>query len=64
MDEVDDSGTSATFESKLKPGLFFCGEVLDFDGRCGGYNLQWAWSSGTAAGSAAARTLKKYQSTD
>lgn len=58
MDEVDDGGTTATFESKLEPGLFFCGEVLDFDGRCGGYNLQWAWRSGTAAGSAAARTLK------
>ena len=41
----------ATLESKLQPGLFFCGEVLDIDGECGGYNLQWAWSSGTVAGS-------------
>ncbi|MBN1332021.1 NAD(P)/FAD-dependent oxidoreductase [Candidatus Dojkabacteria bacterium] len=41
----------ATLESKLQPGLFFCGEVLDIDGECGGYNLQWAWSSGFVAGS-------------
>ena len=37
-------------ESKLCPGLYFAGEILDVDGRCGGYNLQWAWSSGTVAG--------------
>ena len=35
-------------------GLFFCGEVLDVDGHCGGYNLQWAFSSGFIAGKAAA----------
>ncbi len=39
-----------TMESKLVPGLFACGEVLDIDGDCGGYNLQWAWSSGFCAG--------------
>lgn len=39
-----------TMESKLCPGLFACGEVLDVDGDCGGYNLQWAWSSGYLAG--------------
>lgn len=39
-----------TLESKLVPGLFFAGEVLDIDGICGGYNLQWAWSSGVVAG--------------
>ena len=32
------------------PGLYACGEVLDIDGDCGGYNLQWAWSSGYLAG--------------
>ena len=39
-----------TMESRLVPGLFACGEVLDVDGDCGGYNLQWAWSSGRMAG--------------
>ena len=39
-----------TMESRLMPGLYACGEVLDIDGDCGGYNLQWAWSSGRAAG--------------
>ena len=37
-------------ESKLVPGLFFAGEMLDVDGDCGGFNLQWAWSSGYVAG--------------
>ncbi len=39
-----------TLESRLHPGLFACGEVLDIDGPCGGYNLQWAWASGRLAG--------------
>lgn len=39
-----------TMESRIVPGLFACGEVLDVDGDCGGYNLQWAWSSGRLAG--------------
>jgi len=39
-----------TMESCLVPGLYACGEVLDIDGDCGGYNLQWAWSSGRCAG--------------
>jgi len=39
-----------TMESLLVPGLYACGEVLDIDGDCGGYNLQWAWSSGRLAG--------------
>jgi len=39
-----------TMESRLIPGLYACGEVLDIDGDCGGYNLQWAWSSGRMAG--------------
>lgn len=41
-----------TMESRLVPGLYACGEVLDIDGDCGGYNLQWAWASGRAAGRA------------
>ncbi len=42
--------SSETMESKLVNGLYFCGEILDADGTCGGYNLQWAWSSGYLAG--------------
>ena len=39
-----------TLESWFMPGLFVCGELLDVDGDCGGFNLQWAWSSGRLAG--------------
>lgn len=39
-----------TLESWFVPGLFVCGELLDIDGDCGGYNLQWAWASGRLAG--------------
>ena len=46
-----------TMESKLVPGLYACGEVLDIDGDCGGYNLQWAWSSGRCAGLAAGKEV-------
>jgi predicted flavoprotein YhiN len=35
-----------TLESRLTPGLFFAGETIDLDGPCGGYNIQWALSSG------------------
>jgi len=45
--------SSRTMEAKKIPGLFFIGEVLDITGQLGGYNLQWAWSSGHAAGQAA-----------
>jgi len=45
-----------TMESRLVPGLYACGEVLDVDGDCGGYNLQWAWSSGRLAGLHAGRS--------
>jgi predicted Rossmann fold flavoprotein len=47
-----------TLESKLVPGLYACGEVLDVDGDCGGYNLQWAWSSGCLAGYSAGKEVK------
>ena len=39
-----------TMESRLVPNLYACGEVLDIDGDCGGYNLHWAWASGIVAG--------------
>ncbi|SHE87050.1 NAD(P)/FAD-dependent oxidoreductase [Clostridium fallax] len=39
-----------TLESKLIKNLYFCGEIIDVDGDCGGFNLQWAWSSGFVAG--------------
>ena len=42
--------SSTTFESKLVKGLYFIGEVIDVTGHLGGYNFQWAWSSGHAAG--------------
>ena len=44
-----------TMESKHCAGVYFAGEILDVDGRCGGYNLQWAWSSGYLAGYHAAQ---------
>jgi predicted Rossmann fold flavoprotein len=44
-----------TMESRIRPGLFFAGEVLDVDGRIGGFNFQWAWASGFVAGSTAAK---------
>lgn len=44
-----------TMESRLCKGLFFTGELLDVDGDCGGYNLQWAWATGCLAGCAAAK---------
>ena len=47
-----------TLESKLIPGLFFCGEIIDVDGLTGGYNLQIAWSTGALAGTSAAHKEK------
>lgn len=49
LDEVTES-----LESRKVPGVYFAGEILDVDGKCGGYNLQWAWCSGYLAGCAAA----------
>lgn len=45
-------------ESRLHKGIYFCGEILDTVGDCGGYNLQWAWSSGIWAGKKCAESLK------
>ncbi|MBB3228305.1 hypothetical protein FHW69_002940 [Luteibacter sp. Sphag1AF] len=47
-----DEVSSATMMSRRHPGLYFVGEVLDVTGHLGGYNFQWAWASGHAAGSA------------
>ena len=47
---------SASLQSKITPGLFFCGEILDADGRIGGFNFQWAWSSAVVA----SRGIRKY----
>jgi hypothetical protein len=44
----------ATLASRSTPGVFAAGEVLDIDGRCGGFNLHWAWASGIVTGRAAA----------
>lgn len=46
---------SKTMESKIVPGLYFAGEIVDIDGDCGGYNLQWAWTSGYIAGESAGK---------
>lgn len=54
---IDTNGLSSkTMESKTMPGLYFIGEAVDVTGWLGGYNFQWAWSSGYAAGTAIAST--------
>ena len=51
LDEIN----TATMESRVCPGLYLVGEILDVDGRLGGFNFQWAWSSAWVAGQALAR---------
>ena len=53
LEEVD----GETMESKILPGLYFAGEVLDYDGPCGGWNLHFAWQTGLRAGKAMAESL-------
>ena len=53
--EVADFVVVNKLQSVFVPGLYICGELLDVDGKCGGYNLQWAWTSGAIAGVYAAR---------
>lgn len=50
-----------SLEAKEMPGLFGCGEALDVDGACGGYNLSWAWLSGLRAGASAAKCAQNRQ---
>ena len=50
MEEIDPK----PMESRKIPGLYLAGELLDTDGICGGYNLQWAWTTGAVAGKSAA----------
>ncbi len=52
-----------TLQSKRAPGLYVCGEVVNVTGRLGGFNFQWAWSSGFAAGRSAAASLEPQEST-
>jgi hypothetical protein len=51
LSEVD----ASTLESRRSAGLYLSGEILDVEGRLGGFNFQWAWSSGTVAGRAAGK---------
>ena len=48
---------ASTLESRIAPGLYLCGEVLDVEGRLGGFNFQWSWSSGTVAGRSVGRLV-------
>lgn len=51
---VDTEELTENLESRIHKGLYFTGEIIDIDGRCGGYNLQWAWSSAYVAAVSAA----------
>ncbi|MCL5269191.1 MAG: aminoacetone oxidase family FAD-binding enzyme, partial [bacterium] len=53
-----------TLESRRARGLFFCGEILDVDGRIGGFNFQWAWASAARAGRSACASLASVESGD
>ncbi|WP_238483677.1 BaiN/RdsA family NAD(P)/FAD-dependent oxidoreductase [Anaerosporobacter faecicola] len=59
MDTTELAGV--TMESKKHSGFYIVGEVLDVDGICGGYNLQWAWATGYLAGKAAGKKLKLHE---
>ena len=48
-----------TLESKRQKNLYFVGEILDIDGTCGGYNLQWAWSTGICAANHIAKAKER-----
>lgn len=52
---ISGQSVDRNLESRCAKGLYFCGELLDLDGDCGGYNLDWAWASGSYVGKAAAQ---------
>lgn len=54
LEEID----SESMMSKMIPGLYLTGEIMDVDGICGGYNLQWAWATGYIAGKHAGQKEK------
>jgi hypothetical protein len=58
--EIDPS----TMQSRVCEGLYLVGEILDADGRIGGFNFQWAWSTGWAAGLAVARSFSRERGSD
>lgn len=58
MGGIHGSCIDETLQSRLHKGLYLCGEILDTAGDCGGYNLQWAWSSGMLAGGSCGKSLK------
>jgi len=55
LEEID----PATMASRICPGLFLVGEMLDVDGRIGGFNFQWAWSTANVAGRALGRLVRR-----
>ena len=59
--QVCRGGVDTTMESKLVKGLYITGELLDVDGICGGFNLQWAWTSGYLAGRSCAGASEEKQ---
>ncbi|MBP3379486.1 MAG: aminoacetone oxidase family FAD-binding enzyme [Ruminococcus sp.] len=58
MGGIHSSCVDERLESRLHKGLYLCGEILDTAGDCGGYNLQWAWSSGMLAGGSCGKSVK------
>lgn len=61
---VDFNQINSEMESQIRKGLYFAGEMIDVDGKCGGYNLQWAWTSGYIAGRNAAGSSTREMAMD
>ncbi|MDE5764208.1 MAG: aminoacetone oxidase family FAD-binding enzyme [Ruminococcus sp.] len=58
MGGIHSSCVDENLQSRIHKGMYFCGEILDTAGDCGGYNLQWAWSSGMLAGGSCGKSLR------